>query len=235
MHISSCNWSQVEAYLQNDDRCVLPIGCTEQHSYLSLSTDSILAEKIALDAAAPLGIPVFPVVHYGVTPLFMAYPGTVTIRPEIMTELVLDILSSLQQHGFRRVLIVNGHGGNIEALDAVELRFAAEAAQLKVHHWWKAPLTWKQVQEIDPLASHASWMENFAWTRLEGVVLPDVKKPMVDRARLGTMSPLAARELLGDGNFGGAFQKTDGETNKLWEVGVLEARGLLEDWSGVLL
>ena len=230
MHISSSNWAQVEAYLKTDDRCVLPIGCTEQHSYLSLSTDSILAEKIAIDAAGPLGIPVFPVVHYGVTPLFMAYPGTVSIRPEVMTELVLDILSSLQQHGFRRILIVNGHGGNIEFLNAVEQRFASNAAQLKVHHWWKAPQTWQAVQEIDPLASHASWMENFAWTRLEGVEVPDGKKPMVDRALLSTLSPEAARELLADGNFGGAFQKPDAETDKLWEAGVLEARNLLQQW-----
>ena len=76
------NWRQVEAYLQRDDRAVLPLGSTEQHAGLSLSVDSILAEKVALDAAEPLGIPVFPPVNYGLTPYFLAYPGTVSMRVE---------------------------------------------------------------------------------------------------------------------------------------------------------
>ena len=48
MHISTLNWQQVEAYLAYDDRAVVPLGSTEQHAYLSLSTDSILAERVAV-------------------------------------------------------------------------------------------------------------------------------------------------------------------------------------------
>ena len=61
MRISDTNWMMVEEYLQHDDRAVLPLGCTEQHAYLSLSTDSILAERLAVEAAEPLGVPEFPV------------------------------------------------------------------------------------------------------------------------------------------------------------------------------
>src|SRR5690606_5086636 len=82
MRITDLNWMQVEAYLQNDDRCVVPLGSTEQHAYLSLSVDSLLAERVALDAAEPLGVPVFPVLHYGIAPYFRAFPGTVTLRVE---------------------------------------------------------------------------------------------------------------------------------------------------------
>ena len=74
MKISDMNWMQVEEYLQNDDRCILPLGSTEQHAYLSLSVDSILAEKMAVDSADPLGIPVYPVVPYGLAPYWQAYP-----------------------------------------------------------------------------------------------------------------------------------------------------------------
>ena len=76
MKISEMNWSQVEHYLQTDDRAVLPLGSTEQHAGLTLSVDSILSERVSLDAAEPLGVPVFPVLAYGVTPYFLAYPGT---------------------------------------------------------------------------------------------------------------------------------------------------------------
>ena len=103
---------QVETYLRNDDRAVLPLGSTEQHAYLSLSVDSILASKMAADAAEPLGVPVFPVQAYGLTPYFMAYPGTVTLTEETYARLVTEILDSMVQHGFKRILIVNGHGNS---------------------------------------------------------------------------------------------------------------------------
>src|SRR6185503_10252510 len=70
VRISDMNWMQVEEYLRHDDRAVLPIGSTEQHSYLRLTVDCILPERVAVEAAEPLGIPVFPVVAYGVTPYF---------------------------------------------------------------------------------------------------------------------------------------------------------------------
>ena len=65
MKVSDMNWEQVEAWLKENDLAILPLGSTEQHAGLSLSVDSILAEKIALDAAEPLGAPVFPGMPYG--------------------------------------------------------------------------------------------------------------------------------------------------------------------------
>src|SRR5438046_8004714 len=115
MRISECNWQLVESYLRNDDRAVLPLGSTEQHAQLSLFVDSILSERVAVEAAEPLGVPVFPVVGYGVTPYFRAYPGTVSLRVETFVSVVRDVLDSLAEHGFKRILIVNGHGGNAPA------------------------------------------------------------------------------------------------------------------------
>ena len=115
MRISEMNWMMVEEYLERDDRAVLPQGCTEQHAYLSLSTDSILAERLAVEAAEPLGIPVFPVLAYGITPYFRAFPGTITLRVESYMSVVGDILDAMAEHGFKRILIVNGHGGNTPA------------------------------------------------------------------------------------------------------------------------
>jgi creatinine amidohydrolase len=63
MRIHDLNWMQLEAYLERDDRIVLPLGSTEQHAYLSLGTDSILAERIAVEAAEPVGVPVLPVLR----------------------------------------------------------------------------------------------------------------------------------------------------------------------------
>ena len=65
MRVRDLNWFQLEEYLRRDDRIVLPIGSTEQHAYLSLETDNILAERVAAEAAEPLGVPVLPVLAYG--------------------------------------------------------------------------------------------------------------------------------------------------------------------------
>src|SRR6266571_4581499 len=108
MRVHDLNWMQLEAYLENDDRIVLPLGSTEQHAYLSLGTDNILAERIAVEAAEPLGVPVLPVLAYGLTPTFAAYPGSPTLRLETYAAVTCDLLDSLHGQGFRRVLIVNG-------------------------------------------------------------------------------------------------------------------------------
>jgi creatinine amidohydrolase/Fe(II)-dependent formamide hydrolase-like protein len=70
VRIADMNWMQVDEYLRRDDRAVLPLGSTEQHCHLRLTVDCILPERVAVDAAEPLGVPVFPVVPYGVSPYF---------------------------------------------------------------------------------------------------------------------------------------------------------------------
>src|SRR5712691_442900 len=103
---------QLEEYLARDDRIVLPLGSTEQHGYLSLGTDNLLAQRIALEAAEPLGVPVLPVLPYGLTPAFAAFPGSPSLRLKTLVGVLRDLLDSLHGQGFRRFLLVNGHGGN---------------------------------------------------------------------------------------------------------------------------
>jgi creatinine amidohydrolase len=229
MKVAEANWQQIEAYLKTDDRAILPLGSTEQHAGLSLSVDSILSERVALEAAEPTGVPVFPVLAYGVTPYFLAYPGTISIRVETYVRIVCDILDCMKRQGFRRILIVNGHGGNQPAGSlAIEWMADNPGMSVKFHNWWNAPETFAKVQEIDPVASHASWMENFPWTRLKGVDLPTQQKPMIDLSLMRLMDPDKVRTFLGDGNFGGYYEKPDEDMQAIWDVAVAETRALIE-------
>jgi creatinine amidohydrolase len=231
MKISEMNWLQVEQYLQTDDRAVVPLGSTEQHAFLSLSVDSILSEGVAVEAAQPLGVPVFPALAYGITPYFMAYPGTVSLRTETYQALLTDLLDSLRTAGFRRIVLVNGHGGNAPGLTAINQWLPKHPeCRVRLHNWWNAPRTFAKVKEIDPMASHASWMENFASTRLPGVVQPDVQKPMVDVSALRTSTPAQVREMLGDGNFGGLYERSDEDMDQVWSVAIEETRALITNW-----
>lgn len=229
MRISDMNWMQVEDYLKGDDRAVVPLGSTEQHAYLSLSVDSILSERVALEAAEPLGVPVFPVQAYGITPYFMAYPGTVSLRATTYAAVIRDILDSLKIAGFKRILLCNGHGGNSPA-QTVSVEWMGDNPDVSVcfHNWWNAPKTFAKVQETDTVASHASWMENFPWTRLANIRGPEEQKPMADLDRMRTKNPAGVREILGDGNFGGLYHRSDADMQAIWDIAVAETRALIE-------
>lgn len=228
MRIAEMTWMQVEAFLESDDRCVLPLGSTEQHAYISLATDSIVADRLACEAADPLGLPVFPVLSYGITPYFMAFPGTVTISPVTYERVLNETLGSIRRHGFRRILVVNGHGGNTAARPAVERWAAGKDVTVRWHDWWKAPRTRGAIQAIDEDASHGSWMETFPWTRVEGVELPDGRKPPVESGDRDELSLSRFRERIGDGSFGGYYERSPEEIAGVWHVAVAETRALLE-------
>ncbi|MEZ5832637.1 MAG: creatininase family protein [Dongiaceae bacterium] len=229
MKIKDMNWMQVEDYLKRDDRAVLPVGSTEQHAQLSLMVDCILSERVAVDAAEPLGVPVFPPVNYGITPYFRAFPGSISLRIQTFLGIIEDILNCMKEQGFKRIVIVNGHGGNSPAQTlAQEWMTNNPGIRIKFHNWWNAPKTWAKVKEIDPVASHASWMENFTWTRLAGVKAPTQQKPMIDFDKMRGSSAQEIRVQLGDGNFGGYYEKPDGDMMALWTVAVEETRALID-------
>jgi len=160
MQISEMNWMQVEKYLAQDDRCILPTGSTEQHAYLSLCVDTILAARLAREVGAAAGVPVYPVLPYGLAQQWTAFPGTISLRIQTYLALIRDVLDSIYRAGFRRILLINGHGGNAPAQGLLrEWMMDNPAATVKWHNWYNAPQTWAKVQATDSLGSHASWME----------------------------------------------------------------------------
>lgn len=234
MRVADVNWMQIESWLEEDDRAVLPLGSVEQHAFLSLATDAILAERVAVEAAEPLGVPVFPAIPYGLAPYFAAYPGTITLRPGTYAALVVDVLDSLAEAGFGRILLVNGHGGNAAVAPAVQ-RWTRERTGVRTafHHWWRAPRTREAVEAAGTNGAHANWMESFPWTRIPGAEVPVGSKPPVSLTETLRSDPRAVRQLLGDGSFGGDYEMPDQVMTGIWHEAVLETRALLEGaaWS----
>ena len=131
-----------------------------------------------------------------------------------------DLLDSLHGQGFRRFLLVNGHGGNIAGGSLVREWAAVHPdAQAIFHSWWSSERVVAAAREIDPEPSHANWFENFPWTRLDGVELPPSASRRSTEAAYRVASPEGVRELLGDGVFAGAYELPDEQVVAVWRTG----------------
>lgn len=103
-------WEDVETYLKEKKTILLPVGSVEQHArHLPLGTDSFLAQRIAEDAGKRTKTLVAPPLWLGWAPHHMAYKGTITLRPETLTNVIIDTCESLIYHGFEKIIIINSH------------------------------------------------------------------------------------------------------------------------------
>src|SRR5512136_2527998 len=112
MRIEDANWMDVENYLRYDDRLMLVIGACEQHGYLSLLTDIRIPLALADAASRQTGVLVAPPLNFGSSPYFLTYPGTLSLRLSTLLDAVEDLVRSAYGQGFKRILVMNGHGGN---------------------------------------------------------------------------------------------------------------------------
>ena len=108
--LQELKWHEVSEYLSRKDIILFPVGSTEQHGqHLPLMTDSAWAVDVAEAIAAREKVLICPPLYFGWTPHHLAYPGTITLKPETLIQVILDVCNSLIFHGFKKVLILNGH------------------------------------------------------------------------------------------------------------------------------
>lgn len=136
------SWPQVDAYLERSKLILVPIGSTEQHGPNGLiGTDFISATVVAERAAEELGALVAPTIPVGMALHHMAFAGTISFQPATLIAVMGDYVRSLYRHGFRVIVFVNGHGGNIATANAAlsGLREEMPDAQLAWLDWYQAP------------------------------------------------------------------------------------------------
>ena len=224
MRISELNWMDVEEYLKNEDRVIVVLGACEQHGYLSLQTDTKIPLALADAASARTNVIIAPELTVGVSPYFLSYPGTLSIRSEIYIQFVGDILSSLYQTGFRRILILNGHSGNnIVKAKLVEMANSLPELKFSWYSWWESNGVQDLAQKYHLAPEHASWMEAFPFTRVAD--LPAGEKPGVSFT--GVLNAAETRAKYGDGSFGGKYQVDDAIMQELFDICLLDVINLL--------
>ena len=178
MRFEELNWMDVETYLKTDDRIMLVLGSCEQHGYLSLQTDVRIPQVLADAASQESHVLVAPALNFGVSPYFMAFPGTVSLRSATYLAVIEDILTSLIQHGFKRILILNGHGGNsLVSATIEELLNRYPEVMVRWYAWWQAPAVIHLYEKHGLKPGHAAWMEAFPFTRVADLPEGDNRVP----------------------------------------------------------
>jgi len=145
--LENLSYPEVEEYLGKKDIILVPTGSVEQHSpYGLIGTDFIAAEAVARRVAEAMQILVAPTVKYGVSPHHMAFKGTVSLMPDTMILLISDIIESLVAHGFRRIVFINGHGGNISSI-----KIAMERLKARIIKGCFQVISWYEMEEVQRL------------------------------------------------------------------------------------
>jgi creatinine amidohydrolase len=159
-------WPAVERLVQGGETlCLLPAGATEQHGrHLPISTDTEIAVAVCHGASARTGVPVLPALavtssHAHAT----AWPGTLSLPPRLLVEVVVEIARWVRASGFEKLLIVNAHVGNVAPLKvaADEIRHEGDL-RVGAVNWWQ--LTLDLAEEVS--ADADDWHANAAETSL---------------------------------------------------------------------
>lgn len=203
MRIEELNWMDVEAYLKHDDRLILVVGACEQHGYLSLLSDVKIPLALADAASQQTGVLMAPPVNFGSSPYFITYPGTFSLRLSTLMDAVEDIVRSAYGQGFKRILILNGHGGNT-GLKARLTELSNNLSGLKIqwYAWWLAHSVEEVALRHELRPSHANWLEAFPFTIVTDLPEGEKTPPHVPSDILDAQT---ARAVYGDGSFGGKY------------------------------
>lgn len=167
--LANMTWQEVEERIKECDIALIPLGSTEQHGpALPVSTDHYIATQFAYRAAEMVWdnhkVVVTPTIAFGFSPHHMEFKGTITLSELTLSSMIADICYSLSQHGFRKIIIVNGHGGNETAI-ANALHDMQGNIDAKVYsvNWWSLA-TDKIAEIVTPPVYHACDMEtSVAW------------------------------------------------------------------------
>ncbi len=226
MRLEDLNWMDVEKYLQHEDRLMLVFGSTEQHGYLSLLTDIKIPLALADSASQATGVLVAPSLNFGVSPYFLAYPGTISLRVSTLIAAAEDIVRSAYGHGLRRILIINGHGGNSPARNHLhEVNNSLPNLKLNWYDWWSSHSVEAVAVKHNIKPAHANWLEVFPFTIVGEMPEGNKTPPQVPSAIVDAKT---TREVYGDGTFGGPYRVNDDIMHELFAAALEDILKLLE-------
>jgi len=209
------SWPEVEAYLQRCRGVIVPLGSTEQHGPTgAIGTDALTAEAVALEVGRRTGVLVTPAQNFGMAEHHLGFAGTVSLQPSTLLAVLHDVVLSLARHGFERIFVINGHGGNIATTRAAFAQAHASAAarglpgaerlRCRLANWFTAGPVLKEARQLygEREGHHATPSEIALTLHLEPS-LETKQRPLPEPAPAGPIhSPEDFRRRHPDGRMG---------------------------------
>ena len=209
------SWPEVEHYLESCRGVIVPLGSTEQHGPTgAIGTDALTAEAVALELGRRSGVLVTPAQAFGMAEHHLGFPGTVSLQPATLLAVLHDVVLSLARHGFTRIYVVNGHGGNIATTRAAFAQAYGTAAarglpvagdlRCRLANWFTAGSVMRLARELygDREGHHATPSEIALTLHLEPSLLAG-QRPLPEAAPAGPIhGPEDFRRRHPDGRMG---------------------------------
>ena len=163
-------WEEMNEAISADKVVILPTGTTEQHGpHLPLDVDRFLVQAVCMEAGrrAPLEMLVLPTIPFGLNLHHIDFPGTIHVEPEVFVAYCLSVTKSVAYHGFRHILVVNGHGSNAHLVDLVARKTVLETHSVcaAVSYFTLAWNEYDEIRDTDTLA-HADEFETSLYLHL---------------------------------------------------------------------
>jgi creatinine amidohydrolase len=132
------NWAEFEKLVpEKYNTAILPVGTIEAHGVAPLGTDNLIPMEMAKRIADDLGAIIAPLVNYGITRTLLAYPGSLSVTSETFEKYLTEIMLSIADCKFEKLIVLNGHGGHIEQLGrAARNVWQAKKIKVAIVHWW---------------------------------------------------------------------------------------------------
>jgi len=133
------SWAEAKEYFTKNTIAILPVGSNEQHGPQNpLGTDHLIAKAIAEETAKRTGVLCLQVIPFGVSSHHKHFWGTIHISPKTFRNYVKETCIALNYYGIRKIVIVNGHGGNLHALMDMARELREKGIFVSIFQWWSA-------------------------------------------------------------------------------------------------
>ncbi|MDD2494435.1 MAG: creatininase family protein [Tissierellia bacterium] len=138
MRLQKITWKQARNYFNKNDIVIIGIGSCECHgTHLPLGTDALVPDYIIDLIEEKIDVLIAPTLPYGSCDYFSEFPGTITLGNECLYQILIHITNSLFQAGARKFVIINGHGGNIPAIEMTAYEMSKKGVLTAIMNWWQ--------------------------------------------------------------------------------------------------
>jgi len=140
----------VAEYLKKENRLLLPAGSVEQHGpAVATGIDYLIAEAVAAEAADRLALYCAPPLCYGMSLHHASFAGTASVRPTVYLPFLVDLFTFFVDQGFTKIVVVNGHGGNLPSLTAAagEVAYGRPGTRIKIQNWYQGEAVTQRLEE----------------------------------------------------------------------------------------